>query len=92
MLRESVARDMRFLKQCETGDASAGKLVPERFSDRMKAHFLDQTNEESAQGLEVRDGGRVAMMSFDDPLTAGTGHVVVPSLPQVPGAGTEPRL
>jgi len=66
-----MARDMRFLKQCETGDASSGKLVPERFSDRMEAHFLDQTNEERPQSLEVRDGGRIAMMSFDDPLTAG---------------------
>jgi hypothetical protein len=61
---------MRFLKQCETGDASAGKLMPQCFADGVKTHFMDQTNEESAESFEVRDGGRVAVMRLDDPLTA----------------------
>ncbi len=65
-----MAGYVRFLEQRETGDASAGKLVPQRFADRMEAHFLDQTNEKSAESFQVRDGGRVAMMRFDDPLTA----------------------
>ncbi len=73
-----MAGDVRFLKQRKTRDAAAGKLVPQRFADGMKAHFLDQTKEQSAQGVGVGDGGGVAMMRFDDPLTAGS-HLIVPS-------------
>jgi hypothetical protein len=64
-----MARDMRFLQQREPRDPPSGKLVPERFPDRMQAHLPDQANEERTQSLNVRDGSRVAMMRFDDPLT-----------------------
>jgi hypothetical protein len=63
--------NVRFLKQREAGDAPAGKLVPPRRSDGMKAHFLDEPVEDGAEGFGVRDRCLVAMMSFDDPLAAG---------------------
>jgi len=76
-----VAGDVRFLEQRKARDASAGKLVPERFADGMQVHFLDETLEQGAQGVGVGDGGNVAMVSFDDPLAAGAngaGHADSP--------------
>ena len=66
-----MARDVRFLKQCETCDASAGKLMPHGFPNRMEMHFLDQALEQIAQRLGVGNRARVAMMSFDNPLATG---------------------
>ncbi len=65
-----MAGDVGFLKQRETGDASAGKLIPDGFPNWMEIHFFDQAMEHSAQCGAVGDGCRVALMSFNDPLAA----------------------
>ena len=70
MLGERVTGDVGFLKQREPRDASAGKLMPDGFSNGMEIHFFDQAVEQSAQCGAVGDGCRVALMSFNDPLAA----------------------
>ncbi|HML18663.1 MAG TPA: hypothetical protein VK419_16645 [Bryobacteraceae bacterium] len=69
MLGESVAGDVGFLKKGESGDASAGKLVPLRFGDGMKIHSMDEIGEQIAQRLGIGERGRVTLMRFHDPLT-----------------------
>ena len=70
MLWKSMTSDMRFLKQREAGDASSRKLMPVCGPDGMKAHFVDETLEQSAQRFGVRNRGLIAVMRFDDPLAA----------------------
>ncbi len=73
-----MASDVRFLKQRQPGNPPARKLVPQRFPDRMQAHFLDEALEQRAQNLKIRHRRHVAMMSVDNPLTAGIGHSILP--------------
>ena len=55
MLGERMAGDVRFLEQRESGDTTAGKLVPLRIAYWMKLHFGDQMIEVRLEaGNEVR--------------------------------------
>lgn len=36
-----MAGDVRFLQQRESGDSSAGELMPLRIADRMQIHLFD---------------------------------------------------
>ena len=46
MFGKSVTGDVRFLKQREPGDSSAGELMPLRIAHGMQAHFVDQPGEQ----------------------------------------------
>jgi hypothetical protein len=69
MLGKGVAGDVRFLKQGESGNASAGELMPLRFGHRMQIHLRDEIVEEVAQSLWVGESRRITMVRFDDPFT-----------------------
>jgi hypothetical protein len=65
-----VASNVGLLKQRESGDAAAGKLVPARIANGMKIHFTDQMGEQGVQRRTIRQCSRVARMRFHDPLAA----------------------
>jgi len=64
-----VAGDVGFLKQSESGDSAAGKLVPLRIADRVKVHFGDQVFKERTKRSGVRQRGGIAHVCFDNPFT-----------------------
>jgi len=53
MLRKSVTGDVRFLKQRESGNASAGELVPLGLAHRMQIHLLNQSIEQRPQRIHI---------------------------------------
>jgi hypothetical protein len=71
MLGKRVTGDVGFLEQRESGDPPAGKLVPLRVAYRVKMHLSDQVFKQPAERAFVRQRGRIARVSFDDPFTAG---------------------